>query len=74
MTNVLNFTDEDAERLAAEENKMLKAGEFWENLNEKQIVKELFALNTQCNIAARGLKDLVRQGNLMKRVSYTSTC
>ncbi|MBQ6216807.1 MAG: hypothetical protein IJK53_05425 [Erysipelotrichaceae bacterium] len=63
MTNVLNFTDEDAERLAAEENKMLKAGEFWENLNEKQIVKELFALNTQCNIAARGLKDLVRQGN-----------
>ncbi|MBQ1910431.1 MAG: hypothetical protein II174_02815 [Erysipelotrichaceae bacterium] len=63
MSNTLNFTDEDAARIIEEENKMLKAGEFWENLTEKGIEKELYALNTQCNIAAIGLKKLVKEGN-----------
>lgn len=63
MGEALNFTDEDAARLAEEENKMLKAGEFWENLSEKEIERQLFSINTKCNIVAIGLKKLVDEGN-----------
>ena len=63
MSNGITYTDEEIDQIVAEQDKMAKVGEFWENLNEKEIIKQINALNTQCNLVRLGLRNLVHEGN-----------